>query len=234
MFPPKTPKPDPLADAPETPAPSRLRRGLLGLALIAAGVLTLACCAGIAALATGFVPGRLDDPYRPSGRFAVTIPDSRLTVALRLEKLDGGYVSGDALRSERTEVEIVSGSEYQLAPGEYRLRIKSDDVIVRSELIRITGHESLFRHEVKRGGILHLHADPQRDFMAVTINGEKCVENTIQPSRRMLVVPEGTIRIKAVWGAHVYAERLVDVKAGEEKTLRVTPQGIEDVPAGKN
>jgi hypothetical protein len=232
VFPPKLPKPDPLADAPEMPAPSRLRRVLLGLALIAAGVLTLAACAGIAALATGFVPGRLDS-YRPSGRFAVTNPDSRLTTGLRLEKLDGGYAPGDVLRSERTEIETVSGSEYQLAPGEYRLRVKSDDVIVQSELIRITGRESLYRHEVKRGGILHVHADPEGRFMSVTINGETCVQNATQPSRRMLVVPEGTVRIKAMWGQHVFAERLVEVKAGEERTLRVTPQGIEDVPTGK-
>jgi hypothetical protein len=199
------------------------------VALIVAGLACLSACAGLAAV--GFGPGGLPVQSRPSGRLVVTIPDSRVTATLRLERLDHGYASGDALQSMHTEMEVVSGSEYRLAPGDYRLRIKSDDVIVHSELIRISGHENPnYRHEVKRGGILHLHADPQRDFMSVTLNGEECVENTLQPSRRMLVVPEGTVRIKAMWGGHVYAERLVEVKAGEEKALRVTPQGIEELP----
>ena len=227
-FPPKIPKPDPLANAPGAPVRSRLRRALLGVALIAVGLSTLAACAGLAVLLTHLsTPGMRD---RPSGYLIINIPDSRLTARLRLEKLEHGYTSGEALRSLHTELEVVSGSQYRLAPGEYRLRVMSDDVIVHGELIRVTEASVVRTHDVKRGGILHLHADPQNNFMSVTINGERCIENTTQSSRRMLVVPEGIVRVKAMWGGHVFAERLVDVKASDEKTLRITPQLIEELP----
>jgi hypothetical protein len=226
-LPQKPAKPDPFADAPGVPSDGRVRRGLLGLALVAIGLTTLVGCLGLARLVLG--PPWKED--RPSGSLVVTIPDQRLIAMLRLEKVDRGYNSRDALQTANGELEVAPGTPYQLAPGNYRLRVKSDDVVVGSKLIRIvSGTNSTY--EVAPGGILHIHADPQAQFITVTVNGERCIDNAMQPSRRMLVVPEGTVRVKASWGNHqIYGERLVDVKAGKELFLKASLAGVEELPA---
>jgi hypothetical protein len=224
----KPAKVDPFAEAPGTPSASRLRRGLLGVALLATGLLLLAGC-------TGLFFWMMVHPFgiqsRESGKLVINVTDRRLVAHLRLEKLDHSYMPGDALKTIRSELEVAPGSTYRLSPGDYRLTVKSDDVDVFSDLVRIDNIQDLKTYDVKPGGILHIHADPERGFITVSINGVTCVQNAMQPSKRMLVVPEGTVRVKALWGNHIYGERLVELKANEERTLRASPQGIEEIAA---
>jgi hypothetical protein len=46
----------------------------------------------------------------------------------------------------------------------------------------------------------------------------------------MLVVPEGTIRLKSHYGLHVFSENWFELKAGETIRVRVTDRVIELVP----
>ncbi len=220
---------DPLAHAPGTPTGSRFGRGLAGVALIVAGLLVLSCCGGF----FGLGPTTVFTPDHQPGSLRVEMPDSRLQARLRLERTDTGTLPGDALRTNNAEIEVAPGARYQLSPGDYRLIVRSDDVQVFSDLVRIEPTSPNIVYTVKQAGILHLHVDPQNQFVTATVDGVTCVNNAMNSSKRMLVIPEGIIRVKALWGNHVFGEALVDLKAGEQQTVRCSPQGVEVVPNAK-
>ena len=85
-------------------------------------------------------------------------------------------------------------------------------------------------YEVQPGGVLNVEAESDGTFMSVELNGHPFMENINQKSQRMLIVPAGTIRVKSYFGGLVYAEKWLDLKAGETKSLRVTQRSIEEIP----
>jgi serine/threonine protein kinase len=213
---------DPLAHAPDAPPAHRARRGLLGCLLIVGGLM-LASCLGVFWIAYG-----LPTKYRNSTYLVVKMPDDRLSADLKLERLSAGYLPGEALQSLHSKLEVSPGSRYRLAPGDYRLLVKSDEVVVHSELVHLSELNVDRTVEVPEAGILHIDFQPRPEMLRLTLDGEECISTTSQSSKRMLVVPAGTLRVKTTWGNHVYAERLVEIKAQEEKTLKITSHDIEE------
>jgi hypothetical protein len=168
------------------------------------------------------------------GQLIVEIPDERLKAHLRLTQADEFlYQPGVAIDDYGDQLPIVSGNLYQLKNGTYRLTVLSDDVAVFSDTIHVFQEAGGVpqTYEVKRGGVLNVEAQSDGTYMSVELNGHAIMDNVQHRSQRMLVVPEGTIRLKSYFGNHVYAERWLELKAGEEKQVRVSQQSIDELPA---
>ncbi|MCI0361930.1 MAG: hypothetical protein L0211_25895, partial [Planctomycetaceae bacterium] len=227
----KPAKYDPFADAPPTPR-SRAARALLGLALVLGGLLSLGC---LGAVGSYFLHNSGNAGLVHTGRLAVKIPDRRLKATLRLQNVTySGYSPGAAMQYIDEDVPVVPDNIYRLKAGDYLLTVKSDDVTVFSDNIRVnsdSGKDSVTQvYEVKPGGILNLEVQADRGFVSVEINGHRFVDRVSERSQRMLVVPEGSLRIKGTSFSNVFAEKWLDMKAGEEVTVRVTSQSIEVIP----
>jgi len=225
-------KPDPFAGAPAQPRRSRLASVLLGLGLLLGGLTMLGCMGSVAAYffhASGSVGAGV-----PTGRLTVKVPDRRLEATLRLRKADySTYNSGVAIETYNDQIHVVPDNAYLLRTGEYELTVQSDDVTVFSTPIRINadrGASAPQTYEVKPGGVLSIETQPGDTLMSVELNGHQVIQTANIPSQRMVVVPEGTIRLKSFFGQHVYAENWFELKAGETLRLRVTDRAIEQVP----
>jgi hypothetical protein len=133
----------------------------------------------------------------------------------------------------------VPDNTYRLKSGDYLLTVQSDDVTVFSDHIRVnpeSGEISVQQtYEVKQGGILNLEVQSQSGFISVEINGHPFVKDARENNQRMLIVPEGPLRIKGISFSTVFAEKWLDLKAGELINVRVTRDSIEVIPeAGKD
>ncbi len=224
---------DPFADAPPTPRRSRLATAILGLGLVVVGLTLLGCFSALASSlfhSSGYVWSLQDN----TGRLVVKIPDSRLRATLRLEGVDHpGYSAGAVMQYLNDQVPVVSDTVYRLKAGQYLLTVQSDDATVFSAPIRINPDKSAGSvpqtYNVQPGGVLHVEAHSAGTFMSVELNGHEIMHHVQRQSQRMLVVPAGSIRLKSLFGNWVHAEKWLEIKAGEEKRVRVSQQSIDEV-----
>jgi len=227
---------DPFADAPPTPTRSRIATVLLGLALLLGGLTMLGCLGAVGSYFwhdSGNAGNLAENAPVYTGRLIVEIPDRRLKATLRLSKADyDNFSPGAAIQNFNDLVQIVPDNSYRLKAGDYQLTVKSDDVTVFSDTIRVNsdnGHSLPQTYEVNRGGVLNIEAESDGAYMSVELNGHLIMENVQSRSQRMLVVPEGQIHLKSQFGNQVYAEKWLHLQSGSEKGVLVTPRSIEVV-----
>jgi serine/threonine protein kinase len=225
---------DPFADAPPTPTRSRIATVLLGLALLLGGLTMLGCLGAVGSYFwhdSGNAGSLTKNVPVHTGRLIVEIPDRRLKATLRLSKADYDNFSPDAaIQNFNDQVQIVSDNSYRLKAGDYQLTVKSDDVTVFSDTIRVNsdnGHSLPQTYEVNRGGVLSIEAESDGAYMSVELNGHLIMENVQSRSQRMLVVPDGQIHLKSLFGNQVYAEKWLHLQSGSEKGVLVTQRSIE-------
>jgi hypothetical protein len=228
----KPAKLDPFANAPPAPRRGRLATVLLGLGLIVGGLMMFGCVGSLAAYFF-HMSGQAESPAY-SGRLIVKVPDRRLQATLRLKKADhSSYQTGVAIETYNDQIQVVPDNGYLLRTGEYELTVKSDDATVFAAPIRInadSGKSAPQTFEVKPGGVVSIEAEPGQVPMTVELNGHQVIQPATVRSQRMLVVPEGTIRLKSHYGLHVFSENWFELKAGETIRVRVTDRVIELVP----
>jgi hypothetical protein len=179
--------------------------------------------------------GNAQSIIETSRPLTVNIPDRRLKATLRLKRANysGGFpIPGVAIADPDQILQITSGDNYRLIAGQYELTVKSDDVTVFSDAIHIQPDAMQPKvYEVKPGGILNLEVQTQGAHLSVDVNGHPFIQDATQKSQRMLVVPEGALRIKSYFYNHVYAEKWLELKAGEQKSVRVSEASIDEVSA---
>jgi hypothetical protein len=227
---------DPFVDAPPHPRRSRIATVLLGLGLLLGGLLMLGCLLGVGTVIYYYRnSGNAQSIIETSRPLTVNIPDRRLKATLRLKRANysGGFpIPGVAIADPDQILQITSGDNYRLIAGQYELTVKSDDVTVFSDAIHIQPDAMQPKvYEVKPGGILNLEVQTQGAHLSVDVNGHPFIQDATQKSQRMLVVPEGALRIKSYFYNHVYAEKWLELKAGEQKSVRVSEASIDEVSA---
>jgi len=223
---------DPFADAPPTPTRGRTATVLLGLALLLGGLMMLGCLGAVGSYFWHNSGNAQATTPRHSGILTVQIPDRRLKATLRLTKAEysGGFpIPGVAIADPSQQVQVVSDESYRLIAGEYAITVKSDDVTVFSDTIRVNADVSSVgqKYEVKPGGTLTIEAESEGTFMSVELNGQLIMEGVQSRSQRMLVVPEGEIHLKSLFGNQVYAEKWLHLQSGSQKGVLVTQRSIE-------
>jgi hypothetical protein len=234
----KPAKLDPFVDAPPVPRRGRVATVLLGLGLLLAGLMVLGCVGTIGSYLFHHSPSP-EAVAENSRLLTVNAPDHRLQATLRLSRADyfGGYpMPGVAIPDLNHTLQITDGETYRLMAGQYELTVKSDDVTVFSDSIHIQPDAIQPKiYEVKSGGIVNLEVQTEVAPLSVDVNGHSFIREATKKSQRMIVVPAGSLRIKTHFSNHVFAEKWLELKAGEEITVRASKESIEVIspPAAK-